>query len=151
MRDPKRGEPIEILLVEDNPGDVELTREGLALGKINNNLWVAEDGDEALEFLFQRGAHAESPRPDLVILDLNLPRRSGHEVLREMKEHAALRRIPVVILTSSAAEEDVLRAYDLHANCYVTKPVDFEQFAKVVLSVESFWFTVVKLPTDEGR
>lgn len=140
------GDPIEILLVEDNPGDVELTREGLAQGKIANNLWVAANGEEALDFLYRRGTHAKAPRPDLIVLDLNLPRKSGLEVLEEIRDDDDLRTIPVVVLTSSGAEEDIVRSYNLHANCYVTKPVDFEQFARVVLSVEDFWFSVVKLP-----
>ena len=145
----RAGAAIQILLVEDNPGDVELTREGFAEGKILNQLWVAEDGDQALDFLYRRGRHAASPRPDLILLDLNLPRRSGLEVLRTIKADAALRRIPVVVLTSSQAGEDIARTYDLHANCYVNKPVDFHQFCRVVASVEDFWFTVVKLP-DRG-
>jgi CheY-like chemotaxis protein len=144
------GDPIDILLVEDNPGDVELTRESLAEGKIYNNLWVAENGEQALDFLYRRGDHSNAPRPDLILLDLNLPGTSGHEVLEVIKDDTELRAIPVVILTSSAAEEDIARSYNLHANCYVTKPVDFQQFSKVVRSVESFWFTVVKLPT-RGR
>lgn len=141
-----RGDPIDILLVEDNPGDVELTREGLAEGKIHNNLWVATDGEQALDFLHRRGGHADAPRPDLILLDLNLPRTSGSEVLEEIKRHDELHSIPVVVLTSSEAEEDIARSYRLHANCYVTKPVDFEQFSRVVRSVEDFWFSVVKLP-----
>lgn len=140
------GDPIDILLVEDNPGDVELTREGLAEGKIYNNLWVAENGEQALDFLYRRGDHSNAPRPDLILLDLNLPGTTGHEVLEVIKDDPELRAIPVVILTSSGAEEDIARSYNLHANCYVTKPVDFNQFSKVVRSVESFWFTVVKLP-----
>jgi len=148
MSDRTLSRPIDILLVEDNPGDVRLTREALREGKIRNNLHVARDGVEALAFLRREGAHANAPRPDVVLLDLNLPRKSGREVLSEVKQDPALRKIPVVILTSSEAEEDILRAYDLHANCYITKPVDLDQFIKVVKSIEDFWFTVVKLPPE---
>lgn len=140
--------PVEILLVEDNPGDVRLTREALREGKVRNNLSVAQDGVEALAFLRREGAYAEAPRPDLILLDLNLPKKDGREVLQEIKTDAGLRYIPVVVLTSSQAEKDILRAYDLHANCYVTKPVDFEQFSQVVQTIENFWFTVVKLPAE---
>ncbi len=142
------GRPIEILLVEDNPGDVRLTQEALKEGKVRNKLHVVGDGVEALAFLRQEGEYAETPRPDLILLDLNLPRKNGREVLAEIKEHPNLRRIPVVILTVSQAEEDVLRTYDLHANCYVTKPVDLEQFIKVVGSIEDFWLTIVRLPPN---
>ena len=145
------GRPIEILLVEDNPGDVRLTQEAFKEGKVRNKLHVVEDGVEALAFLFQEGEYAEVPRPDLILLDLNLPRKNGREVLAEIKEHPNLRRIPVVILTVSQAEEDVLRTYDLHANCYVTKPVDLEQFIKVVASIEDFWLTIVRLPPNGMR
>jgi two-component system, chemotaxis family, response regulator Rcp1 len=140
-------DPIEILLVEDNPGDVRLTREALREGKIHNNLAVVEDGVEALRYLRGEGPHAGAPRPDVILLDLNLPRKDGREVLEEVKADPELRTIPVVVLTSSDAERDVVRAYDLHANCYVTKPVDLEQFINVVKSIESFWFSIVKLPT----
>jgi len=140
-------DPIEILLVEDNPGDVRLTREALREGKIHNNLAVVEDGVEALRYLRGEGPYAGSPRPDVILLDLNLPRKDGREVLEEVKADPHLRTIPVVVLTSSDAERDVVRAYDLHANCYVTKPVDLEQFINVVKSIESFWFSIVKLPT----
>jgi CheY-like chemotaxis protein len=139
--------PIEVLLVEDNPGDVRLTREALKEGKVHNNLHVAPDGVEALAFLRREGKYADAVRPDLILLDLNLPRKSGREVLEEVKGDPALRNIPVVILTSSQAEQDIARAYDLHANCYITKPVDLDQFITVVKSIEDFWFTVVKLPT----
>ena len=142
------GRPIEILLVEDNPGDVRLTQEALKEGKVRNKLHVVEDGVEALAFLCQEGEYADVPRPDLILLDLNLPKKNGREVLAEIKEHPNLRRIPVVILTVSQAEEDVLRTYDLHANCYVTKPVDLEQFIKVVASIEDFWLTIVRLPPN---
>jgi chemotaxis family two-component system response regulator Rcp1 len=140
--------PIEVLLVEDNPGDVRLTREALKEGKIRNNLHVAKDGVEALAFLRREGPNAGAPRPDVILLDLNLPRKDGREVLTEVKRDPALRQIPVVILTSSQAEEDICRAYDLHANCYISKPVDLDQFIKVVKSIEDFWFTVVKLPPE---
>jgi CheY-like chemotaxis protein len=140
--------PVEVLLVEDNPGDVRLTREALREGKIRNNLHVARDGVEALAFLRRQGEHAGAPRPDLILLDLNLPRKDGREVLTEIKDDASLRQIPVVVLTSSQAEEDIIRAYDLHANCYISKPVDLDQFISVVRSIEDFWFTVVKLPPE---
>jgi len=140
--------PVEILLVEDNPGDVRLTREALREGKVRNNLHVASDGVEALRFLRREEPYTEAVRPDLVLLDLNLPRKDGREVLEEVKADPALRHIPVVVLTSSQAEQDVLRAYDLHANCYVTKPVDLDQFIHVVRSIEDFWFTIVKLPPE---
>lgn len=139
---------IEVLLVEDNPGDVRLTREALREGKVRNNLHVAPDGVEALAFLRREGHYANAVRPDLVLLDLNLPRKDGREVLEEMKGDPALRNIPVVVLTSSQAEQDILKAYNLHANCYVTKPVDLDQFITVVKSIESFWFTIVKLPSE---
>jgi len=139
-------DPIEILLVEDNPGDVELTREALRDSKLHMRLSVVGDGVEALAFLRREGAHAAAARPDLVLLDLNLPKKDGRAVLGEMKQDPALRHIPVVILTSSQAEQDILQAYELHANCYVTKPVDFDQFITIVRSIEQFWFTVVKLP-----
>jgi two-component system, chemotaxis family, response regulator Rcp1 len=140
--------PIDILLVEDNPGDVRLTREALREGKVRNHLYVAADGVEALRFLRREGEHADAVRPDLILLDLNLPKKDGREVLEEIKGDPALRSIPVVVLTSSQAEQDICRAYDLHANCYVTKPVDLEQFITVVKSIEAFWFTIVKLPTE---
>jgi CheY-like chemotaxis protein len=144
----EQGKTIEILLVEDNPGDVELVREALGEGKISNTLHVASDGVQAMEFLKQQGSHAGASCPDLVLLDLNLPRKNGREVLEEIKSDPKLRLVPVVVLTSSKAEEDILRSYDLHANCYVTKPVDLEQFLHVVRSIEDFWLTVVKLPCN---
>jgi len=144
-----RGNPIEILLVEDNAGDVRLTREALKDAKVLNTLHVARDGEEAMEFLCHKGKHADAPRPDLVLLDLNLPRKDGREVLAEIKADEDLKRIPVVILTTSKSEEDVLKMYNLHANCYVTKPLDLDQFIRVVQAIEDFWFTVVRLP-DEG-
>jgi chemotaxis family two-component system response regulator Rcp1 len=140
------GRPVEILLVEDNAGDVRLAREGLRECKLLNNLHVAEDGVRALAFLRRQGEHAKAPRPDLIMLDLNLPRKDGREVLREIKEDENLKRIPVVILTTSKAEEDIVKSYSLHANCYVTKPLAIEQFITVVKAIESFWFTIVKLP-----
>ena len=140
------GRPIEILLVEDNSGDVRLTREALAEGHVRNNLSVAKDGAEALAMLRHEPEYGEAPRPDLVLLDLNLPKLDGRHVLAEMKNDPNLRRIPVVVLTTSKAEEDVLRSYDLHANSYITKPVDFDQFIKVVQSIQEFWLTIVTLP-----
>lgn len=139
---------VEILLVEDNPGDARLTREALAHSKVRNNLHLARDGEEALEFLHHSGPLGAHPHPDLILLDLNLPRRHGREVLEEIKKDPALMHIPVVILTSSEAEEDVLRSYQLHANCFITKPVDLEQLTKVVQGIEQFWFTLVKLPSE---
>jgi CheY-like chemotaxis protein len=140
------GRPIEILLVEDNPGDVRLTKEALKEGKVRNNMFVATDGEEALTFLRQQGTYAEARRPDLILLDLNLPKKSGREVLEEIKADPDLKRIPVVVLTVSKDEQDVLKSYNLHANCYITKPVDLEQFIEVVKSIEDFWLTVVMLP-----
>lgn len=137
---------IEILLVEDNPADVELTRETLDDAKIYNRLHVVSDGVEAMQFLRCEGPYADAVKPDLILLDLNLPRKDGREVLLELKNDPELRVIPVVVLTSSDAEKDVLRSYDLGANCYVTKPVDLDQFGKVVRSIEDFWFMLVKLP-----
>lgn len=140
--------PIDILLVEDNRGDVRLTREILRDSKVRNNLVVVENGDEALALLRRQGKYRDVPRPDLVLLDLNLPKRDGREVLAEIKADPDLKRIPVVVVTTSQAEEDILKSYDLHANCYVTKPVDLEQFTKVVKSIEDFWLAIVKLPPD---
>lgn len=139
-------EPVEILLVEDNPGDVRLTQEALKEIKVVNHLQVAPDGVVALEMLRQEGAWGGQPRPDLVILDLNLPRMDGRELLKEIKSDPQLKRIPVVILTTSGAEEDILKTYELHANCYVSKPVDLDKFAAITRSIENFWFTIVKLP-----
>jgi CheY-like chemotaxis protein len=140
--------PVEILLVEDSPSDADLAVETLGESKVLNNLHVVEDGVEALAFLRREGAHANAPRPDVILLDLNLPKKSGLEVLTEIKSDPKLMRIPVVILTTSAAEEDILKSYSLHANCYITKPVDFEQFTKVVRLIEDFWLAVVKLPVE---
>jgi chemotaxis family two-component system response regulator Rcp1 len=135
-----------ILLVEDNPGDVRLTVEAFKEAKVHNSLYVARDGDEAMAFLRGEGEFADAPRPDVVLLDLNLPRKDGREVLAEMKANEALRRIPVVILTTSEAEQDILVTYNLHANCYITKPVDLDQFIRVVRAIEDFWLCIVKLP-----
>jgi chemotaxis family two-component system response regulator Rcp1 len=140
--------PIEILLVEDNPGDARLTREALAMSKVRNHMHRASDGEEAMRFLRHEGAFASVPTPDLILLDLNLPRRDGREVLEDIKSDPTLKHIPVVILTSSQAEEDIIRSYRLHANCFITKPVDLEQLTKVVQGIEHFWFTLVKLPPE---
>ena len=148
MNEQERTTPVEILLVEDNPGDVRLTQEALKESKVTNNLSVAEDGVEALAFLKREGKYADAPRPDLLLLDLNLPKKDGRELLEEIKADDTLRRIPVVVLTTSKAEEDILRMYNQHANCYITKPIDFDQFIEVVKSIEDFWLTIVKLPTE---
>jgi CheY-like chemotaxis protein len=140
------GERIEILLIEDDPGDTMMTREAFEENKVTNNLTCVTDGEQAIDYLLRRGDYVDAVKPDLILLDLNLPRRSGHEVLAEIKAHADLRVIPVVVLTTSAAEEDILRSYQLHANAYVTKPVDFEQFIGVVRQIDSFFVSVVKLP-----
>jgi len=137
---------IEILMVEDNPGDVRLTREALKGGKVWNQLHVVEDGVAALDFLHRRAPHADAPRPDLILLDLNLPRVDGREVLQEIKSDPELRRIPVVVLTTSQADEDIVRSYNLHANAYVTKPVDFDRFIAAVRQIDEFFVSVVKLP-----
>jgi CheY-like chemotaxis protein len=144
----ERNGPIEILLVEDNPGDVRLTQEALKEGKVYSNLHTVKDGVEAMEFLRKLGKYKDVPRPDIILLDLNLPRKDGREVLEEIKSDRELKRIPVVVLTTSKAEEDVLRTYNLHANCYVTKPVDLEKFMVVVKSIDVFWLTVVTLPPN---
>jgi CheY-like chemotaxis protein len=138
--------PVEILLVEDNPGDILLTVEALKEGKVYNNLSVAKDGVEAMAFLYRKGRHADAPRPDLILLDLNLPKKGGREVLAELKQDFNLRRIPVIVLTTSQAEQDILKSYDLHANCYITKPVDLDHFITVVRSIENFWLMSVQLP-----
>jgi CheY-like chemotaxis protein len=140
--------PIHILMVEDNEGDVLLAKEALKRAKVANTVTVVCDGVEALAYLKKQGKHADAPRPDLILLDLNLPRVDGRQVLAEIKPDPDLRQIPVVVLTSSAAEQDIARAYDLHANCYVVKPVDFDSLLQVVKSIESFWFAVVKLPPN---
>jgi two-component system, chemotaxis family, response regulator Rcp1 len=139
---------IEVLLVEDSPGDVRLTREAFKDAKVHINLHVASDGAEAMAFLGREGKHSNAPRPDLILLDLNLPKKDGREVLAELKESPALKCIPVVILTTSAAEADIQGSYQRHANCYITKPVDLDGFLKVVKSIDSFWLTVVKLPRE---
>ncbi|MBX5493058.1 MAG: response regulator [Chloroflexi bacterium] len=144
----RRVEPIEILLVEDSPADVDLTREALEDAKVSNNLHVVADGVEALAFLRREGPYVEAPRPDLILLDLNLPKKDGREVLAEIKADPALRRIPVVVLTTSEAEQDIVRSYDLHANCYITKPVDLDAFIEVVRSIEGFWLAIVRLPAE---
>ena len=141
-------EPIVVLLVEDSPGDVRLTREAFKDAKVHINLHVAPDGIEAMAFLRHEGAHANAPRPDLILLDLNLPKKDGREVLAEIKESPALKSIPVVILTTSASEADILRSYRLHANCYIAKPVDLDGFLKVVKSIDGFWLSVVKFPHE---
>ncbi len=138
--------PVEILLVEDNPGDERLTREALKEGKVYSNLHWVKDGVEAMDFLRRQAKYQDAPRPDIILLDLNLPKKDGREVLQDIKNDDQLKRIPVVVLTTSKAEEDVLRTYNLHANCYVTKPVDLEKFIVVVKSIDRFWLTVVTLP-----
>jgi CheY-like chemotaxis protein len=146
----ERSRPVEILLVEDNLGDARLTQEALKEGKIRNNLHHAKDGVEALQFLRREGVHAAAPTPDIVLLDLNLPKKDGRQVLAEMKADEALKTIPVVVLTTSEAEQDILRSYELHANCYVTKPVDLEKFISIVRAIEDFWLAVVKLPPSQA-
>lgn len=139
--------PVEILLVEDNPGDVHLTMEAFKEAKVRNNISVADDGMKAMAFLRHEGEYKNAPLPDLILLDLNLPRKDGREVLAEIRLDPKLTRIPVVIMTTSQAEEDIAKAYDLHVNCYITKPMDLDQFIKVARSIEDFWLTVVKLPS----
>lgn len=139
---------IEILLIEDNPGDVRLTKEALKECKIANKLHVALDGIEAIDFLYKKGKFNNSPRPDVILLDLNLPKKDGREVLAEIKQDKDLRRIPVVVLTTSKSEEDIIKTYNLHANCYISKPIGMVQFIKVVKSIGDFWFSIVKLPPD---
>ena len=146
MINPIRGEPIEILLVEDSPDDAALTIDALRDGRVQNRVAVVEDGVEAMAYLRRDGPYADVPRPDLILLDLNLPRKNGREVLAEVKQDPDLRRIPVVVMTSSDDEKDILAAYNLYVNCYVTKPVDLDQFIKVVKTIEHFWLSVVKLP-----
>jgi len=148
MKFSKNGNPVKILLVEDNPGDVRLTIEALKESKILNNLYVTENGEKAMDFLKRKGKYKDAVKPDLILLDLNLPRKDGREVLAEIKEDSELKRIPVVILTTSKADEDIMKTYQLHANCYITKPVDMDQFIKVVKSIGDFWFSIVKLPPD---
>ena len=142
--------PVEILLVEDNPGDARLTREALKEGKIRNSLHHAIDGVEAMAFLRREDKYQDAPVPDIVLLDLNLPRKDGREVLSEMKQDPRLRSIPVVVLTTSEAEQDIVRTYELHANCYITKPVDLEKFIEIIRAIEDFWLAVVRLPSAAG-
>jgi two-component system, chemotaxis family, response regulator Rcp1 len=139
-------EPVQILLVEDNPGDARLAVEALKDSKVNNNLCHAKDGIEAMAFLRREGSYADAPTPDLILLDLNMPRMDGREVLARIKDDPKLRTVPVVVLTTSAAERDLVKSYDLHANAYVVKPLDLDRFIEVVQAIESFWFTIVKLP-----
>jgi two-component system, chemotaxis family, response regulator Rcp1 len=141
-------ESIIILLVEDNPGDVRLTREALKDSKLHNELHVAQDGYEALRFLRREGDYASAPRPDIILLDLNLPGMNGRQVLEEIKKDESLRRIPVVILTTSSDEQDILASYNLYANCYITKPINLNQFITIVKSIEDFWFSIVRLPPE---
>jgi chemotaxis family two-component system response regulator Rcp1 len=138
---------IDILLVEDNPGDARLAKEALKDAKVRNNLHWVEDGVEAIAFLRREGKYTDAPRPDVILLDLNLPKKDGREVLAEVKEDGDLKRIPVVILTVSDAEEDIIKTYNLHANCYIRKPLDLDRFIEVVKSIEEFWLTIVRLPT----
>jgi len=143
--------PIDILLVEDNPGDARLAIESLKESKIRNMVYHVRDGEEAISFLYKKGKFSHVPYPDLILLDLNLPKKDGREVLADIKENSDLKRIPVVILTISKAEEDILRTYDLHANCYITKPLDLTQFIIVIKSIEDFWLTIVKLPPNKRK
>jgi CheY-like chemotaxis protein len=145
------GTVFEVLLVEDSPGDVRLTREAFKEGKVHINLRVAPDGAEAMAFLKREGKHAKAPRPDLILLDLNLPKKDGREVLAEIKQNPALKSIPIVILTTSKSEEDILRSYSLHANCYIPKPVTLDGFLTVVKSIEDFWLSIVELPRETMR
>jgi CheY-like chemotaxis protein len=140
---------VEILLIEDNPGDVRLTKEALKDGKMKINLSVVYDGQEGCDFLYKKNQYKDAPRPDVIILDLNLPKKNGREVLAEIKSDESLKSIPVIILTTSKAEEDIIRSYNLHANCYLTKPIDLNKFFEVVKSIENFWLTLVKLPKYE--
>jgi chemotaxis family two-component system response regulator Rcp1 len=149
VNQPSEQRPIEILMVEDSPSDTQLAIEALHEAKISNRLSHVEDGVEALQFLRRQGPYQDAPRPDLILLDLNLPRMDGRQLLEEIKQDADLRIIPVVVLTTSRSEQDVLRSYELHANCYITKPVDFTQFMRVVKSIEHFWLTVVTLPKEK--
>lgn len=141
--------PIEILLIEDNPGDVRLTKEALRTAKTPNRIRVAEDGIQAIEMLFRQGEYARDPLPDLILLDLNLPRKDGREILKEIKADPTLRRIPVIVFTTSRAEPDIAWAYDMQANCYITKPMDFQQFLKVARAIEEFWLNTVRLPLEQ--
>ncbi len=142
-------EPIKILLIEDSEGDVRLVQEALKEGKLHNLLFVVRDGVEGMDFLLKRGKYQDAVRPDLILLDLNMPKKDGREVLGEIKQHEDLKRIPVVILTTSSSEADILKTYNLHANCYIVKPLNLEEFIRVVRSIESFWLSIVKLPNGE--
>jgi two-component system, chemotaxis family, response regulator Rcp1 len=144
------GQPLEVLLVEDSPGDVRLTQEALKDAKVHINLRVVRDGIDAMAFLMREGDYVTAPRPDLILLDLNLPRKDGREVLKEIKENPEWKSIPVVVLTTSASEADILRSYLLHANCYITKPVNLDGFLTVVKSIDNFWLSIVKLPPNRG-
>ena len=144
-------QPFEILLVEDNPGDVFLTQEAFREGRLAHRLSVVEDGEEALRFLRREGKHSNAPQPDLILLDLNLPKKDGRELLGEVKTDPELRQIPVIVLTTSGAEQDIARAYKLHANCYLTKPIQMDDFLKTIRSVEDFWLSVVRLPTKDSN
>ncbi len=141
--------PVDILLVEDNPGDVRLTKEALKDAKVLNEIYVARDGVEAMQFVHRQGSFANAPMPDLILLDLNLPRKDGREVLAEIKKDPKLQHIPVVVLTTSKADEDIIKTYNLHANAYITKPVDLNRFVEIMHALEQFWFTIVKLPPKE--
>ncbi len=141
--------PVDILLVEDNPGDVRLTKEALKDAKVLNEIYVARDGVEAMQFVHREGSFANVPMPDLILLDLNLPRKDGREVLAEIKKDPKLQHIPVVVLTTSKADEDIIKTYNLHANAYITKPVDLNRFVEIMHALEQFWFTIVKLPPKE--
>ena len=143
------GKLIDILLIEDNIGDITLTKKTLSKSKIMNNLTIIQDGDEAIEYLSKKGKHSEATTPDVILLDLNLPKKSGQEILNEIKSNELTRHIPVVVLTTSKKEEDILRSYNLHANCFVSKPIDLNQFQEVVSAIEGFWFSIVKLPPKE--
>lgn len=145
------GHPVEILIVEDNPGDVRLMQEAMRDSKVLNQIHVVEDGVAAMAYLHREGEYDDAPCPDLILLDLNLPMKDGREVLEEIKEDTELRRIPVVILTTSGAEDDILRTYNHYANCYITKPIDLQKFIKVVRAIENFWLTIVKLPPDGNK
>ncbi len=145
------GKQIDILLIEDNIGDITLTKKTLSKSKIMNNLTVIQDGDEAIEYLSKKGKYSEATTPDVILLDLNLPKKSGQEILNEIKSNELTRHIPVVVLTTSKKEEDILRSYNLHANCFVSKPIDLNQFQEVVSTIEDFWFTIVKLPPKNAQ
>lgn len=151
MSEINKMKPVEILLVEDNAGDADLARDALERGRVRNNLHVVSDGEAAMAFLNRQGAYDAAPRPDLILLDLNLPKKDGREILAEIKEDPDLKRIPVVVLTTSRAEEDVLKSYNLHANCYLAKPIQLEAFFSMVRSIEDFWLSIVVLPPREVR